>query len=111
MPKVGRGEDQIEDIDLAVLVQVGQRVLALKARANVGDVEDVDPPIGIDVAAQERDLGEDPLREARLVRTAEDLGIDARKVDRSWLAAQSLEDLVEISKGLYHVPESLRVGG
>jgi len=45
-----------------------------------------------------------PLRRAGLVKTAEDLGIDARKATPDRLAAHSLDDLVRISKGLYRVP-------
>ena len=45
-----------------------------------------------------------PLRRAGVVKTAEDLGIDARKATPDRLAAHSLDDLVRISKGLYRVP-------
>ncbi|NQT94323.1 MAG: malonate decarboxylase subunit alpha, partial [Lentisphaerae bacterium] len=48
------------------------------------------------------------LRRRGLVRTAEDLGINPRRADRSMLAAQTLDDLARISNGLYHIPVSLR---
>ena len=35
----------------------------------------------------------------------EDLGISPDKANRTMLAAQSLEEIAEISGGLYHVPE------
>lgn len=47
------------------------------------------------------------LRDAKIVQTAEDLGIDASKATRKLLAAQSIDDLVKISKGIYHPPASV----
>lgn len=51
------------------------------------------------------------LRRCGIVSTAEDLGIDPRHAQRSLLAAQNLDDLVRISGGLYHIPESLKGTG
>ncbi|MEI7436517.1 MAG: malonate decarboxylase subunit alpha [bacterium] len=48
------------------------------------------------------------LRRHGLLRTAGDLGIDPRRANRSMLAAQSLDDIVRISGGLYRIPASLR---
>lgn len=48
------------------------------------------------------------LRRQGVVQTAEDLGIDARHATRALLAAQSLDDLVRQSGGLYHIPASLQ---
>ncbi len=39
------------------------------------------------------------------VALPEDLGISPDKANRTMLAAQSLEEIAEISGGLYHVPE------
>ena len=44
------------------------------------------------------------LRRRGIVKTPEDLGIDVSDANRSLLAAKSIRDLVEWSKGLYHPP-------
>ena len=44
------------------------------------------------------------LREAGIVKTPQDLGIDPRRANRSMLAAKSVHDLVTWSGGLYHPP-------
>nr|HBN08942.1 malonate decarboxylase subunit alpha [Cyanobacteria bacterium UBA8530] len=48
------------------------------------------------------------LREAGIVKTPEDLGIDVSRANRDLLAAQNLEDLVRWSGGLYEVPAKFR---
>ena len=48
------------------------------------------------------------LRKAGLVKTAEDLKINPKKADRSLLAAQTLDDLVKISSGLYNIPDAFK---
>lgn len=48
------------------------------------------------------------LRRRGIVQTPEDLGIDVSEANRSLLAAQSMDDLVEWSGGLYKVPEQFR---
>ncbi|PSH22643.1 malonate decarboxylase subunit alpha [Yersinia pseudotuberculosis] len=48
------------------------------------------------------------LRDAGLVKTPEDLGIDRRRANRSLLAAKSIRDLVDWSKGLYNPPARFR---
>lgn len=58
-------------------------------------------------------LEEDPgrtaaLRERGIFKTPEDLGINARRANRSLLAAKSVRDLVKWSKGLYHPPSRFR---
>jgi malonate decarboxylase alpha subunit len=50
------------------------------------------------------------LRRRRIVLTPEDLGIDPAQANRSLLAANSMDDLVEWSGGLYRVPEQFRSG-
>ncbi|MGM0380465.1 MAG: malonate decarboxylase subunit alpha [bacterium] len=47
------------------------------------------------------------LREEGLVQFPEDLGIDKSKANTDLLAAESLEELVEISGGAYNPPEEL----
>ncbi|MCJ7835056.1 malonate decarboxylase subunit alpha [Cuneatibacter sp. NSJ-177] len=44
------------------------------------------------------------LRRRGIVKTPEDLGIDVSDANRSLLAAKSIRELVEWSKGLYHPP-------
>ena len=48
------------------------------------------------------------LREARIVMTPEDLGIDRRRANRSMLAAKNIQDLVTWSGGLYNPPARFR---
>ena len=48
------------------------------------------------------------LRQAGLVRTPDDLGIDPARAHAGLLSARSLDDLVKMSGGLYRIPESMR---
>lgn len=48
------------------------------------------------------------LREAGVIRTPDDLGIDMTKANRSMLAAKNVHDLVVWSKGLYNPPAKFR---
>lgn len=48
------------------------------------------------------------LRTAGIVKTPEDLKIDPKKANRSLLAAQTLDDLVKISGGLYNIPDAFK---
>jgi malonate decarboxylase alpha subunit len=48
------------------------------------------------------------LRERRVIRRAEDLGIDKREATRDLLAARSIKDLVRVSGGLYQPPKRFR---
>jgi malonate decarboxylase alpha subunit len=61
-----------------------------------------DAPLGKQIDA--KGIGE--LRERGLVQYPEDLGIKVKDATRDRLAAQSLDELVEQSGGLYRVPES-----
>jgi len=47
----------------------------------------------------------DELRNRGLVQYPEDLGINSKDATRDWLAAQSLDELVEQSGGLYQAPK------
>jgi malonate decarboxylase alpha subunit len=51
------------------------------------------------------------LRQRKIVQTPDDLEIDVSEANRSLLAAQSMDDLVEWSGGLYKVPEQFRGSG
>ena len=48
------------------------------------------------------------LREAGIIKTPRDLGIDISRANRSMLAAQNVHDLVVWSKGLYNPPAKFR---
>jgi malonate decarboxylase alpha subunit len=48
------------------------------------------------------------LRERKVIRRPEDLGIDPLDVDRRLLAARSIKDLVRWSGGLYAPPSKFR---
>ncbi len=50
----------------------------------------------------------DNLRDRRVIRRAEDLGIDKRMATRDLLAARSIKDLVRASGGLYDPPRRFR---
>ncbi len=74
-----------------------EREAAIKAIA--GDTE-----LGKQAKSQETA----ELRRRKIVQTPEDLGIDPGEANRSLLAAQTMDDLVEWSGGLYKVPEQFR---
>ena len=63
---------------------------------------------GIDIGEEAGPAVIDSLRKAGKIALPEDLGIDPVKADRKLLAAQSLEELVEWSGGLYEIPEKFR---
>ena len=63
-----------------------------------------DTPVGRASAPGDREK----LRQAGIVMTVEDLGIDRGRASAGLLSARSLDDLVRISGGLYRVPASLR---
>ena len=63
-----------------------------------------DTPVGWRVSPAERGT----LRKLGKVAYPEDLGIDPAMATRSLLASKSLDDLVEWSHGLYHVPDKFR---
>ena len=48
------------------------------------------------------------LRKAGKIALPEDLGIDPVKATHDRLVVQSLDELVELSGGLYDIPESFR---
>ncbi|MCE3044717.1 malonate decarboxylase subunit alpha [Legionella sp. 16cNR16C] len=50
----------------------------------------------------------DELRSRGIIQRPEDLGISLKEADRDLLAAKSIHDLVEISKGLYCPPNKFR---
>jgi malonate decarboxylase alpha subunit len=56
---------------------------------------------------QPRDAS-DSLRRRGIVMFPSDLGIDANTATRDWLAAQSIDDLVTASGGLYAPPARFR---
>ncbi len=69
----------------------------------------------IKAVAGDTDLGKEAkpeetadLRRRRIVVTPEDLGIDIAEVNTSLLAANSMDELVAWSGGLYKVPEQFR---
>jgi malonate decarboxylase alpha subunit len=50
----------------------------------------------------------DSLRRRGIVMVPSDLGIDVKTATRDWLAAQTLDDLVTASGGLYAPPAKFR---
>jgi malonate decarboxylase alpha subunit len=48
------------------------------------------------------------LRDARIVMTPEDLGVDRMRASRDLLAAKSMQELVSWSGGLYEPPARFR---
>jgi malonate decarboxylase alpha subunit len=63
-----------------------------------------DTPVG---RASKPDVRE-RLRKAGVVLTVEDLAIDRSRAAADLLSARSLDDLVKLSGGLYHIPDSLK---
>ena len=74
-----------------------QRMAAIRAVAGY---------TGIGLAADPEQTAQ--LREAGIVKTPEDLGIDRRRANRQMLAAKSIRDLVDWSGGLYNPPTRFR---
>ncbi len=73
-----------------------ERMDAIKAIAG-------DTPVGRKENKKQTEI----LRKAGKVKYPKDLGIDEKEATRKLLAAQSLEDIVKISKGLYEIPSSI----
>lgn len=74
-----------------------QRMAAIKAVAGYTDIGlSADPAIT------------NSLRQAGIVKTPEDLGIDRRRANRSLLAAKNIKELVDWSGGLYNPPARFR---
>ena len=48
------------------------------------------------------------LRDRGIIRRPQDLGIDPRQATRNLLAARSMRDLVQASRGLYQPPARFR---
>jgi malonate decarboxylase alpha subunit len=48
------------------------------------------------------------LRDRKIIRRPEDIGVDKRQATRDLLAARSIKDLVEASGGLYDPPARFR---
>lgn len=74
-----------------------QRMAAIKAVAGYTD-------IGLSADPAETNA----LRQAGIVKTPEDLGIDRRRANRSMLAAKNIKELVDWSGGLYNPPSRFR---
>ena len=77
----------------------GKRERAMAIEAVAGDT-----PVGKRAKA-ENTLR---LRKKGIVSTCEDLGINPAEAKRSLLAARSLDDLVEISGGVYKIPDCFK---
>ena len=73
------------------------RMAAIRAVAGYTDIG-----LSADPAETQR------LRDANIVKTPEDLGIDRSRANRSLLAAKSIRDLVTWSGGLYNPPARFR---
>ncbi|HON56289.1 MAG TPA: malonate decarboxylase subunit alpha, partial [bacterium] len=73
-----------------------ERMDAIKAIAG-------DTPVGRKENKKQTEI----LRKAGKVKYPKDLGIDEKEATRKLLVAQSLEDIVKISKGLYEIPSSI----
>jgi malonate decarboxylase alpha subunit len=74
-----------------------QRMAAIRAVAGYTEIG-----LAADPAETQR------LRDAGIVKTPEDLGIDRRRANRQMLAAKNIRDLVDWSGGLYNPPARFR---
>lgn len=63
-----------------------------------------------EVGAMVSDKERSDLRARGIVKTPEDLGIDRGRATRELLAAKSMQDLIDISGGLYKIPASISQG-
>lgn len=63
-----------------------------------------------EVGAMVSDKERSDLRSRGIVKTPEDLGIDRGRATRELLAAKSMQDLIDISGGLYRIPASIAQG-
>ena len=63
-----------------------------------------------EVGAMVSDKERSDLRARGIVKTPEDLGIDRGRATRELLAAKSMQDLIDISGGLYKIPASIAQG-
>ena len=77
--------------------ELEQRMAAIRAVAGYTDIG-----LAADPAQTQA------LRDAGIVQTPEDLGIDRRRANRQMLAAKSIRDLVEWSGDLYNPPARFR---
>ena len=100
-PPVMIGGDQMTHICTEKGVAYLDRCHDVESRMRAVAAVAGDTPVGETIRPDE--IAE--LRDKGIVRTAEDLGIDAGRAGQELLAARSLEDLVEISGGLYDIPE------
>ena len=87
----------VTELGIAYLDKCPDLATRMKAIAAVAG----DTPVG--ATANPADLP--GLRAAGIVKTIEDLGIDPARYTTALLPAHSLEDLVSISGGLYHLPD------
>ena len=97
------GEDithMVTEQGIAYLYQAKDREERSKLLASIAQ----GTPFGDKVSLDEIDL----FRQQGKVAYPEDLSISVKEANRSLLAAQSLEEIAEISGGLYQIPESFK---
>jgi malonate decarboxylase alpha subunit len=90
----------VTEVGIAYLDKCPDLATRMKAIAAVAG----DTPVGLTAKAEDLPA----LRQAGIVRTVEDLGLDAARFTTDILPAHCLDDLVRLSGGLYDVPESLK---
>jgi malonate decarboxylase alpha subunit len=105
-PPIMIAGDQLTHVVTEVGIAYLDRARDLKTRMQAIAAVAGETEVGSTVSEKERSH----LRANGIVKTPEDLGIDRGRATSELLAAKSLQDLVDISGGLYRVPASISAG-
>jgi len=102
-PPIMIAGDQLTHIVTEAGIAYLDRARDLKTRMQAIAAVAGETEVGATISDKERSA----LRANGIVKTPEDLGIDRGRATRELLSAHSLQDLVNISGGLYKVPASI----
>ncbi len=105
-PPIMIAGDQLTHVVTEVGIAYLDRARDLKTRMQAIASVAGETEVGAMVSDKERS----DLRARGIVKTPEDLGIDRGRATRELLAAKSMQDLIDISGGLYKIPASIAQG-
>lgn len=105
-PPIMIAGDQLTHVVTEVGIAYLDRARDLKTRMQAIASVAGETEVGAMVSDKERS----DLRARGIVKTPEDLGIDRGRATRELLAAKSMQDLIDISGGLYKIPASISQG-
>lgn len=103
-PPVMIAGDQVTHIVTELGIAYLDRCPDLETRMKAVAAVAGDTPVGATSKAADREV----LRTAGIVKTVADLGLNPADCTTDRLPCHSLEDLVQASGGLYHIPDSLK---